>query len=260
MAEFVGNILLRGKIECVTGLHIGGSKDKVEIGGVDSPVARDPNTRLPYIPGSSLKGKMRMLLEFAAGKVETGGIHNCADSDCPVCRVFGSSAAEHRTCGPTRLLVRDAYPDDETRTMWENLDSELLYAEMKSENFLDRITSVANPRFLERVVKGSKFDLEMVYGVYAIDEHDDLAFFSQVRTALLLLEHSALGGNGSRGYGRVRFAFAPPVMVSREAYQEGLGAVKAASVWPQVDAFALSADALKLDEATVNAWRTVASS
>ena len=143
--------------------------------------------------------------------------------------------------------------------MWENLDSELLYAEMKSENFLDRITSVANPRFLERVVKGSKFDLEMVYGVYAIDEHDDLGFFDHVRTALMLLEHSALGGNGSRGYGRVQFAFAPPVMIPRDAYQKGLEAVKAASVCPGADVFTIATDRLKLDQTTANEWRSALS-
>ena len=129
MAQFIGNILIRGRIECLTGLHIGGSKDKMEIGGVDSPVVRDPVThRQPYIPGSSLKGKMRMLLEYATGNVEMGDekqdkkrgdVHNCTRPDCPVCRIFGSSAAEERRCGPTRLLVRDAYPDEATVERWD---------------------------------------------------------------------------------------------------------------------------------------------
>lgn len=243
MAQFIGNILIRGKIECLTGLHIGGSKDKVEIGGVDSPVLRDPVTRRPYIPGSSLKGKMRMLLEYATGNVDQRGeVHNCAKADCPVCRVFGSSAAEERTCGPTRLLVRDAYPDDATVGRWDKMDSELLFAEMKSENYLNRITSAANPRFLERVVKGSKFDLEMVYGIYDVDDgQDDQEFFKHVRTSLLLLEQSALGGNGSRGYGHIEFRFAEPLMIEREAYQEGLDAVKQAAQWPDDQAFAISA-------------------
>ena len=242
MAQFIGNILIRGKIECLTGLHIGGSKDKMEIGGVDSPVLRDPVTRRPYIPGSSLKGKMRMLLEYATGNIDQRGeVHNCAKADCPVCRIFGSSAAEERTCGPTRLLVRDAYPDDTTMGQWDKMDSELLFAEMKSENYLNRITSAANPRFLERVVKGSKFDLEMVYGVYDVDDQNDLEFFKHVRTSLLLLEQSALGGNGSRGYGHIEFRFAEPLMIEREAYQEGLDAVKQAAQWPEDQAFAISA-------------------
>ncbi len=250
MAQFIGNILIRAKIECLTGLHIGGSKDKVEIGGVDTPVVRDPVTRQPYIPGSSLKGKMRMLLEYATGNVDQSGeVHNCAEPDCPVCRIFGSSAAEERKCGPTRLLVRDAYPDDTTIGQWENMDSELLFAEMKSENFLNRITSAANPRFLERVVKGSKFDLEMVYGLYDVDDgQDDLEFFKHVQTSLLLLEQSALGGNGSRGYGQIKFHFAEPLMIAREAYQEGLDAVKAAAKWPDDDAFSVATADLSLAE------------
>lgn len=248
MAQFIGNILIRGKIECLTGLHIGGSKDKMEIGGVDSPVLRDPVTRRPYIPGSSLKGKMRMLLEYATGRVEqSGDVHNCAESDCPVCRIFGSSAAEERTCGPTRILVRDAPPDKVTVEQWKNMDSELLFAEMKSENYLNRITSAANPRFLERVVKGSKFDLEMVYGLYDVDDgQDDLEFFKHVRTSLLLLEQSALGGNGSRGYGQIKFRFAEPLMIDRKAYQDGLDAVKAAAQWPDDNAFSVSTENLSL--------------
>lgn len=242
MAQFIGNILIRGKIECLTGLHIGGSKDKVEIGGVDSPVLRDPVTRRPYIPGSSLKGKMRMLLEYVTGSVNrTGEVHNCAKADCPVCRIFGSSAAEERKCGPTRLLVRDAYPDDTTIGLWDKMDSELLFAEMKSENYLNRITSAANPRFLERVVKGSTFNLEMVYGMYDVDDgQDDLEFFKHVQTSLLLLEQSALGGNGSRGYGQIKFHFAEPLMIAREAYQEGLDAVKQAAQWPNKQMFTIS--------------------
>ncbi len=211
----------------------------MEIGGVDSPVVRNPNSRYPYIPGSSLKGKMRMLLEFSEGKVgegnkdsEKGKPHNCDVPKCPVCRVFGSSA-DKRTCGPTRLIVRDAYPDNWTQTMWKGLDSELLYTELKSENFLDRLTSAANPRFIERVVQGSKFDLDMVFGVYRVDEHDDLGFFQHVMTALRLLEHSALGGSGTRGYGRVQFRFAEPVYLPRDAYQKGLDALKRASQRPQ---------------------------
>lgn len=259
MAQFIGNILIRSKIECLTGLHIGGSKDKMEIGGVDSPVLRDPVSRRPYIPGSSLKGKMRMLLEYATGNVDQRGeVHNCAKADCPVCRIFGSSAAEERKCGPTRLLMRDAYPDEATvGQWWDKMDSELLFAEMKSENFLNRITSAANPRFLERVVKGSKFDLEMVYSVYDVDDgQDDLEFFKHVRTSLLLLEQSALGGNGSRGYGQIKFLFAEPLMIGREAYQEGLDAVKQGSQWPEDSAFAISTEALSLDSNEKTQWQT----
>lgn len=222
---FVGNIILKGKLECLTGLHIGGSKEKMEIGGVDSPVIRDPNTRYPYIPGSSLKGKMRSLLEFSLGKIDKSRDNSypgckCGKPDCPVCRVFGS-AAENRAMGPTRLLVRDAYPDEETIEMWEKLDSELEYTEYKAENSVDRITSAANPRFIERVVKGSRFNVEFVYGVYKVDEVNDVDYFWNVVSSLKYLEHSALGKSGSRGYGQVRFKFASPIVLLIDDYKVG---------------------------------------
>jgi len=235
MAQFLGNVILKGKLECITGLHIGGSKEKFEIGGVDSPVIRDPNTLYPYIPGSSLKGKMRSLLEFALNKVQpdkNGEYPYCRcqqPADCQVCRVFGS-AAETRNIGPTRLIVRDAHPDEETKKMWEELDSELLYTEVKSENGIDRLTSAANPRFVERVVKGSKFDVEFVYGIFDVGDGDkDLEFFKYVIEALALVEHSALGNSGSRGYGQVAFKFCDPLVVLRSDYEKGTDVFKDAS-------------------------------
>ena len=256
MAQFIGNIIVRGKIECLTGLHIGAGKDTAEIGGVDSPVVRDPHSRLPYIPGSSLKGKMRSMLEFATGKVKDGKVHTCNEPRCEVCRPFGASAADTRKCGPTRLLVRDAYPDDKTREMWENLSTDLLYAEMKSENFLDRITSAANPRFIERVVKGSCFNLEMIYGVYQVDGVNDLDYFSHVVTALRLLEDGTLGGNGSRGYGQICLKLADPVFLSGQDYREGSDAWKQARQPLYDQAFSIDLGNFKLDRgnATCQAW------
>ena len=259
MAQFIGNIIVRGKIECLTGLHIGAGKDTAEIGGVDSPVVRDPHSRLPYIPGSSLKGKMRSMLEFATGKVRGGKVHTCNKADCAVCRPFGSSAADERKCGPTRLLVRDAYPDETTVGMWEKLNTDLFYAEMKSENFLDRITSAATPRFIERVVKGSRFNLEMIYGVYQVDGVNDLDFFTHVVTALRLLEDGALGGNGSRGYGQMRLKLADPVFLSGQDYREGSDAWKQVRQPLEDQAFKLGLDNFKLNrgDATCQAWDEV---
>ena len=257
MAQFIGNIIVRGKIECLTGLHIGAGKDTAEIGGVDSPVVRDPRSRRPYIPGSSLKGKMRSMLEYATGKVKDGKVHTCRAADCEVCRPFGSSAQERRTCGPTRLLVRDAYADRQTEQMWEGLNTDLLYAEMKSENFLDRVTSAANPRFIERVVKGSRFNLEMVYGVYKVDEFNDLDFFVNVVTALRLLEDAALGGSGSRGYGQIRLKLAPVVLLDREDYRTGSEKWRQARQWPGDDHFDLELSGFGLDgdDSTFQKWQ-----
>lgn len=232
--KFICNILITGKIECVTGLHIGGGKEGFQIGNY-TPVVRDPVSSLPYIPGSSLKGKMRMLLEFAEGLVSLNDEskappHNCSDSSCPVCRILGSSA-EDRSCGPTRLIIRDAYPDKETIEMWSQIDSELLYTELKYENAIDRITSAANPRPLERITKGSTFDFEMVYGCYDMEDgNNDIDFLENIYKALNLLEHSALGGNSSRGYGQVCFTLAEPVVFTRDEYQKGIPALEPAGV------------------------------
>lgn len=222
MVEFVGNIILKGKIECVTGLHIGGSKEKFEIGGVDSPVIRDPATHYPYIPGSSLKGKLRALLTFELGFEKLG--NNRIRENEIIYNIFGAGANDAaRKDGPTRLIVRDAYPDKSTIQMWENLDSELMYTEFKAENSIDRLTSQANPRFLERVVKGSHFNVEFVYGVYKIKENsfDELEHFKYFITALRLLENSYLGGSGTRGYGKVGFKFLEPIVLFKEDYQSG---------------------------------------
>lgn len=236
--QFLANIILRGKIKVLTGLHIGGSKDKFEIGGVDNPVIRDPFTKYPYIPGSSLKGKMRMLLEFELGIVEEGKDKNGnptgnypPTSKEPIVTLFGSSA-EESTSGPTRLIVRDSYPDEETIEMWKNLDSETLYAEYKAENTIDRMTSAANPRWLERVVKDSMFDFECVLGVYSMDSSNYLNgsnglkagnYFSNLETAIRLLEDSALGGGGSRGSGKVKFDLKERKVYTKDYYLSGDG-------------------------------------
>ncbi len=222
-AKLLGNIILKGKIECLTGMHIGGSKDKFEIGGVDSPVIRDPNTSYPYIPGSSLKGKMRSLLAFALDKADVD-TKDSYKPNCPLQRIFGvpgDKAEKGKEIGPARLIVRDAYPDKKTMDMWESLDSELVYTEYKPENSINRLTSAANPRFLERVVKGSFFNVEFVFGVYDIDDHKDTAFVKDFFNAMKLLEHSYIGGSGSRGYGQIAFKLYEPMIVKIDDYEKG---------------------------------------
>lgn len=227
--QFLANIILRGKIKVETGLHIGGSKDKFEIGGVDNPVIRDPFTGYPYIPGSSLKGKMRMLLEFEKGVVmekmdNKGNVTYPPSSDEAITILFGSSA-EDSSNGPTRLIVRDAYPDEETIEMWRNLDSETLYAEYKAENTIDRMTSAATPRWMERVVKDSKFNFEIVIGIYSMDKGKDKDHYKDVKTAMKLLEDSTLGGGGSRGSGKVSFVIESETIYKKDYYLTGTGEV-----------------------------------
>ncbi len=238
-AEFLGNFIIRGKFKCLTGLHIGGSKEKLEIGGVDSPVIRDPRTRYPYVPGSSLKGKLRSLLEYALGAVPSSGDVSTHED---VVRLFGIGVDEKEEAnknpksplyniGPSRLIVRDCHPTRKTVQDWKKLDTELLYTEYKSENGINRITSAANPRFIERVVAGSEFEFELIYTAYDLhsgaDHKEDTATdLGNLRMALLLLEHNFLGKSGSRGYGRVEFRFEEPVYLSKKDYQDVTNSVK----------------------------------
>ena len=233
--QFKGNVILKGKVHCDTGLGIGGNKESFEIGGIDNPVIRDPVTSYPYIPGSSLKGKMRSLLEWHLGKIEAdGGVHQCKTTEkamnCPVCRIFGTSAGEEIKLGPTRLIVRDCYPTEETIERWKSLDTGLLYTEWKKENTINRVTSEANPRDMERVPKDSEFAFEMVYGIYDINDggEKDWMFIYTVFEAIKLLEDSTLGGSGSRGYGKVKFSIEEPIVVkSRQDYVAGTDGGKA---------------------------------
>ncbi len=220
MAKLLGNIILEGKIIAKTGLHIGGSSESLQIGGVDKPVLRDPNTQLPYIPGSSIKGKLRMLVEFKEGLILADGkVVNNADQ-VPA-QIFGTSADDARN-GPTRLTVRDAHPDETTIEMWEKLKSDLLYTEYKGENNLNRITSAANPRFFERVVPKSKFDCQFIYSIYdGISNVNDLKNIEHFFEALVLLEQSSLGGHGSRGYGRIAFEFKNVKIFTLDDYRAG---------------------------------------
>lgn len=201
---------LKGKIVVKTGLHIGAGNDKVEIGGMDNPIIRNPLTREPYIPGSSIKGKMRSLMEWKLDKLKnTGGkVCNCGRPDCEICRVFGSANSksdEAKDRGPTRLIVRDAVLTDE----WKKKFAEgKAIIEEKSENSLNRITAEANPRPIERVVPGVEFDFEISYRVIDTGDNgttDEKYFNEVVLESLKLLQNDYLGGGGTRGNGQIEF-------------------------------------------------------
>jgi len=205
---------LKGKIEVKTGLHIGAGNDSIEIGGMDNPIIKDPVTFEPYIPGSSIKGKMRSLMELllVPEKIakNEGKPCSCGRSDCPICRVFGAAIDRKRSSeetngrGPTRLIVRDSRLSEESKKAFSNKP----LTEEKNENSLNRITAEANPRPLERVVPGVQFDFEIAYRVF--DDGDggktDEKFFKDVVLAgLAVLQNDYLGGGGSRGNGRIEF-------------------------------------------------------
>jgi len=198
---------IKGKIRVITGLHIGASSENIEIGGLDNPIIKDPlpGSNAPYIPGSSLKGKLRSLIEIKEGRFvpegkQKGNPCNCGERDCPVCPVFGTSAANRpEDLGPTRIVVRDAHLSSDWSTRFKKGDLPL---EIKYENAINRITGVANPRPLERVPAGVEFDLDIAFKVFEGDPED---YFTTVMKAMRLLELDALGGSGSRGCGQIRF-------------------------------------------------------
>lgn len=214
-----GRIFITFEIKAVTGLHIGGTDTNIEIGGVDKTVIRDVLTNKPYIPGSSLKGKMRSLLEKYKGleqnkSIGSGKIHSCTDRDqypaCPVCQIFGVPG-ELKFATPTRLVVRDIHLTDASANKLENdARTDLPYTESKTEVSIDRVTSAANPRQMERVPAGSVFGpAELVYTVYdgqecGCDAKRDVKNLTALVEGLQLLEDDYLGGLGSRGSGKVK--------------------------------------------------------
>lgn len=206
---------INGRLRVVTGLHIGASNENIEIGGLDNPIIKDPlpGSKAPYIPGSSLKGKLRSLIEIKEGRYVKegkgkGGPCNCGKKECPVCAVFGTSAANRpEDLGPTRIVVRDAhlskYKDEKNPKSWEERFREGdLPMEIKYENSINRITGVANPRPLERVPAGVDFDFNLTFKVFEGDS--DIYYFALLK-AMKLLELDALGGAGSRGCGQIKF-------------------------------------------------------
>lgn len=207
---------IKGVIELMTGLHIGGSTNTIEIGGKDNPVIKHPITKEPYIPGSSLKGKMRSLLEWKLGKIDTnpeskdfGEVHKCSELDCPICRLFGTTAEDSKV-GPTRLIFRDAVLSEDTKKKMKRKMqawSPESISEEKYENAINRITARANPRNFERVPSGVKFSFEITYRMFEDGDNGttDGNLFQYVIDGLKLIERDALGGAGSRGCGQVRF-------------------------------------------------------
>ena len=209
-----GRVRLTALIRLKSGLHIGAGKDSVEIGGIDNPVIKHPFTGEPYIPGSSLKGKLRFLLEWAFGAIREDGQAwgfndtQTVDTNDPVLRIFGNALKDWKG-GPTRLLMRDAPLCKQDRNRYRNAPD--AFFEEKTEVLIDRISGKAHdrvgPRQTERVPAGVAFEFECVFRLYDTGDGStrDLACLNWLILGLALLEQDALGGSGSRGYGRIAF-------------------------------------------------------
>lgn len=195
-------IQITGTIEVVTGMHIGGSDAFAAIGAVDSPVIKDSRTNLPMIPGSSLKGKMRTLL----AKVYNEGIVKPDDDTECIARLFGR--AKKGAVKNSRLIFTDMLLSNEEELRNQEVHS---LTEVKFENSINRQTAVANPRQIERVIRGAKFDLDLVYEIYEVEkekevsEKEVLEDMELLAEGMKLLQYDYIGGNGSRGYGKIKF-------------------------------------------------------
>jgi len=190
-ASMDGKILIESEIKVVTGLHIGGSSVFSAIGAVDSPVAADPYTHQPIIPGSSLKGKLRSLL--ARSLSSDGGRHKPENDDPVILRLFGC----HSPIVLSRLQFADAFVSNA-----KDFD-QIGLTEIKFENTIDRMTSIANPRQIERVSAGVRFACRIAYTLENPDQIE--ADFACLVRGMKLLQMDYLGGHGTRGSGRVSF-------------------------------------------------------
>lgn len=195
MIKLNKKIIYTGTITLKTGLHIGGTNAALNIGGPDKFVVRNPLSNMPYIPGSSLKGKLRSLTEIYNGETDNGKPTNNANSKSGA--LFGVSGNSENS-RPSRLIVRDAELIDNA-DMFANTD--LPYTETKTEVAIDRITAKANPRTFERVPAGAQFKLNMILNIFEGENETELK--STLKQAINLLHDDYLGGHGSRGYGQI---------------------------------------------------------
>jgi len=215
ICEYKGTIILK------SGLHIGSGNMEMHIGGTDSPVIMHPHSREPYIPGSSIKGKTRSLLELESGfmaftkgsPLSPKALQHAVDAameakGTAIVKFFGAGGSDQDdsgTFGPTRVSFADCY----LNSAWKEKAkaNRWLLTEVKSENSINRVSGTAlNPRFIERVPEGTVFDFTVNFKV--LHEGEDELFEGLLFKGLKLIEMDALGGSGSRGYGRVQFVFA----------------------------------------------------
>lgn len=197
MNTIIDKIVITAELKLLTGMHIGKSNDFAPIGAVDSIIVTDPLTKEPIIPGSTLKGKLRTML----AKLETDGSslkkHN--DDNDSIKRLFGATEPE---IIESRLQFYDIFLSNADEL--KNKETDLLYTEIKFENTINRTTAVANPRQLERVPAGAKFNFKLVYNCEIAD--DCTEDFENLAKAIKMIQLDYIGGSGTRGYGKVAFS------------------------------------------------------
>lgn len=215
MQRLYKKLFFEGTLKCLTGLHIGDSKDSVEIGGLDGPVVRRKDNNEPYIPGSSLKGKMRSLLQQAFNQATFE-----ATGNKDIAYVFGSTDSKAKNGTEplykghgSHIIFRDAYLNRASATALLNSEyTDMPYTEQKYENSIDRATGTTSKsgggmRNQERVPAGAIFDVKFVINVVGTNDEEAKAnetfFRSLFKIGIELLNNDYLGGSGSRGYGHI---------------------------------------------------------
>lgn len=195
MNRLTKKIFIHAKMKLKTGVRIGDNKSNVEIGGVDNSLIRNKITNQPYIPGSSLKGKIRSLLQLVHG--EEGFTGNSV-----ICRLFGSAGDSGKA---SRIIVRDAeLTDDSVKILKNSAFTDMPFTEIKTENVIDRIKGTAkDPRQMERVPAGAAFNVSFVINIH--EDENEAEFLTTLFQGIALLENDYLGSSGSRGYGQVVF-------------------------------------------------------
>lgn len=196
-------INIKGSIEIKTGLHIGGTNTAMNIGGIDKSVIRNPLNNQPIIPGSSLKGKLRSLFQVSIGKYDekpNGKVIYVSTDNEADAHLFGNATGNEKQ-KPSRLIVRDCTLENADDVLKK---TEIPYTEGKTEVVIDRITSAASPRQIERVPAGAKFSLNLVLNIWTGENETEL--MTNLFASLKLLTDDYLGGSGSRGYGQVAIA------------------------------------------------------
>jgi len=199
--KLIKKITVKGELKLNTGLHIGGTNSSMQIGGIDKSVIRNPINNQPFIPGSSLKGKMRSLLEVSLGTtrdVRMGNVHNGPSDSGLAADLFGNATGDDHQKA-SRLIVRDCNLKNHEDILAK---TEIPYTEGKTEVVIDRITSAANPRQIERVPAGAIFEMNMVLNIWEQDNNQE-QLIENLFKSLELLKDDYLGGSGSRGYGQV---------------------------------------------------------
>lgn len=226
-------IRFEGTITTLTGLHIGGSTQSLEIGGNDNPVIRDARSKQPYIPGSTLKGKLRSLLEKNDGINLKNANGISSDITKPIGKIFGVSAdslKKNQNNGATgsdknqiinsstRIIVYDSFLDENNALKLEKMNTDAPFTEIKTEVVIDRVTSEANPRNLERVPKDSIFNFTIILNIFTDDDENELT--NTLQTGIKLLNDDYLGGSGTRGSGRINMKIVKTEIRTSQDYKD----------------------------------------